>query len=63
MTDLTWINFPDQLSISIQSLTVDQETSDHIYIKLRKQSLKLALNDTVAFKMDFHKMIFDTLKV
>lgn len=60
---LSWINYPDELSISIEALTLEKEASNLIYIRLRNQTLKLAIDDSVGFKMDYHKMLFDTLKV
>jgi hypothetical protein len=61
--DLTWTHYPDELAISLQSISIDRETDSLIYIKLRNQTLKLGMEENVSFKMDFHKMLFDTLKV
>lgn len=60
---LSWINYPDELSISIQNLNLEKDASNLIYIRLRNQTLKLGIDESVGFKMDYHKMLFDTLKV
>ena len=60
---LTWSHYPDEMIISIESIELKMEASNFIYLRLRNQTLKLKMEESVGFPIDFHKLLFDTLKV